>query len=234
VKPLLEILYASRRVAEANALSVTTPPCPKTTPFSGQAFVSFLCGLCELLFKFSFVAPPHVAKLFRCRLIPFAGILRAHLKYFKAIAAMSENRVIGNGNKIPWHLPEDFKWFKKMTMGQVIVMGRKTYESIGKALPGRETIVLTRGNGNFPGARTAKNLGEIRTEEAREIYICGGADIYAQTLPQCSDLYLTLVKKTVEGDAFFPKFEDQFDLKETILENADFRILHYKNRTLPC
>lgn len=66
------------------------------------------------------------------------------MKHFKAIAAMSENRVIGQGNKIPWHLPEDFKWFKKMTTGNVIVMGRKTFESIGKPLPNRETIVLTR------------------------------------------------------------------------------------------
>jgi dihydrofolate reductase len=156
------------------------------------------------------------------------------MKHFKAIAAMSENRVIGNGNKIPWHLPEDFKWFKKMTMGNVIVMGRKTFESIGKALPGRETIVLTRGAGEFPGALTAKSLSEIPKEDGRDVFICGGAEVYAQALPQCSDLYLTLVNRVVEGDAFFPPFEDQFDLAETILENTDFKILHYKNHALPC
>src|ERR1700759_4236808 len=111
------------------------------------------------------------------------------MKYFKAIAAMSENRVIGHGNKIPWHLPEDFKWFKKMTMGNVIVMGRKTFESIGKALPGRETIVLTRGGGTFQGARTAKNLDAINATDNREVYVCGGADVYQQALPLCSDLY---------------------------------------------
>src|SRR5678816_478259 len=80
---------------------------------------------------------------------------------FIAIAAMSLNRAIGAGNKIPWHLPEDFKWFKQATMGHVIVMGRKTFESIGKPLPGRETIVLSRSPFKYPGVRTAGGLQEI-------------------------------------------------------------------------
>jgi dihydrofolate reductase len=155
------------------------------------------------------------------------------LKHFKAIAAMSENRVIGRGAKIPWHLPEDFKWFKKMTTGQIIVMGRKTFESIGKALPNRETIVLTRGNFSFPGARTATSLSAIALGEAREVFVCGGAEVYAQALPLCSDIYLTLVKRVVEGDAFFPPFEDRFSLAEEILDCADFKILRYRNRFLP-
>src|SRR5262245_29472359 len=75
---------------------------------------------------------------------------------FKAIAAMSLNRVIGAGNKIPWHLPEDFKWFKQMTTGNVVVMGRKTFESIGKPLPNRETIVLSRGGFSYPGVKTIR------------------------------------------------------------------------------
>ena len=160
---------------------------------------------------------------------------------FQAIAAMSENRVIGNGNKIPWHLPEDFKWFKKMTTGQIIVMGRKTFESIGKPLPDRTTIILSRTNFHFPGVQTISDLSEIMNGErglqtvstrdggttskrpegrapmdlnpavaARQVFICGGAQIYEQALPLCSDLYLTLVKRMVEGDAFFPPFEDQF------------------------
>lgn len=146
---------------------------------------------------------------------------------------MSENRVIGRGNKIPWHLPEDFKWFKKMTTGQIIVMGRKTFESIGKALPNRETIVLTRGNGAFAGARTVMALSEISRDEARQVFVCGGADVYRQALPLCSDLYLTLVKKVVEGDAFFPPFEERFVLEEEISDCAEFKILHYRNRFLP-
>ncbi len=156
------------------------------------------------------------------------------MKSFKAIAAMSENRVIGQGNKIPWHLPEDFKWFKKMTTGQIIVMGRKTFESIGKPLPNRETIVLSRGNFSFPGVRTVSDLSQIDlAQETQDVFLCGGAQIYAQTLPQCSDLYLTVVKRTVEGDAFFPPFEDQFDLVGEILDTPDFTILHYRNHHLP-
>src|SRR5206468_941810 len=107
---------------------------------------------------------------------------------------MSENRVIGRGNQIPWHLPEDFKWFKKMTTGQVVVMGRKTFESIGKPLPDRDTIVLSRGGFQHPGVRTVATLAEIDVAtEAREVFICGGAQIYEQALALCSDLYLTLV-----------------------------------------
>ena len=146
---------------------------------------------------------------------------------------MSENRVIGAGGKIPWHLPEDFKWFKKMTTGQVIVMGRKTFESIGKPLPNRTTIVLSRSQFSHPGVQTVSELGQIDlASEPRHVFICGGAQVYAQALPLCSDLYLTLVKRVVEGDAFFPSFEEHFELAEEILDCPDFKILHYRNRKL--
>jgi dihydrofolate reductase len=149
----------------------------------------------------------------------------------KAIAAMSLNRVIGAGNQIPWHLPEDFKWFKQMTTGHVVVMGRKTFESIGQPLPGRETMVLSRLQFSHPGVKTIRNLDELSAlAGAREIFICGGAQVYAQTLPLCSDLYLTLVKREIEGDAFFPPFEDQFEPAEEIRDTAEFKILHYRNR----
>jgi len=148
---------------------------------------------------------------------------------------MSLNRVIGAGGKIPWHLPEDFKWFKKMTTGQVIVLGRKTFESIGKPLPNRTTIVLSRSRFSHPGVQTASDLSRIdSTDQAiagRAIFICGGAQVYAQALPLCSDLYLTRVKRVVDGDAFFPPFEDRFELAEEILDCPDFKILHYRNRT---
>jgi dihydrofolate reductase len=150
---------------------------------------------------------------------------------FQAIAAMSLNRVIGAGNKIPWHLPEDFKWFKQMTTGQVIVMGRKTFESIGRPLPNRETIVLSRSRFQFPGVRTVSDLSELApASDSRQIFICGGAQIYQQALPLCSDLFLTLVKREVEGDAFFPPFEHLFELKETIRDGPDFAIQHYKRK----
>jgi dihydrofolate reductase len=156
------------------------------------------------------------------------------VKPFIAIAAMSLNRVIGAGNRIPWHLPDDFKWFKKMTSGHVIVMGRKTFQSIGKPLPNRTTIVLTRSAEPIPGVQTISDLSQLDGTDAsfaeREIFICGGAQVYQLALPLCSDLYLTLVKRTVDGDTFFPPFEDAFALDKEVLDCADFKILHYKKR----
>ena len=191
------------------------------------------------------------------------------MNHFKAIAAMSENRVIGAGNKIPWHLPEDFKWFKKMTKGNVVIIGRKTFESLGKPLPNRINIVLSRHPGllkrQFPdlfgeawiargktavpfpyqfelpriGGVTAIDLRIIKNflklspmDSPLDYFICGGAQIYEQALPLCSDLYLTLVKRVVEGDRFFPPFEDRFKLVEEILDRPEFKITHYRNRAL--
>ena len=146
---------------------------------------------------------------------------------------MSLNRVIGAGNQIPWHLPEDFKWFKQTTMGHILVMGRKTFESIGKPLPGREIVVLSRLGFARSGIRTVSRLEDLEaTADGRDIFICGGAQVYLQTLPLCSDLYLTLVKREVKGDAVFPPFEDQFRLVEEIRDTPEFKILHYRNASL--
>ena len=150
---------------------------------------------------------------------------------FKAIAAMSLNRVIGNGNTIPWHLPEDFKWRKETTMGHVLAMGRKTFESIGRPLPGRETVVLTRNPNSVTGVQTLDSLEALGQAEAyrdRTIFICGGAEIYGQALGQCSDLYLTRVKREVEGDAFFPEFESMFDAGVLLRETDEFDIFHHR------
>ena len=106
------------------------------------------------------------------------------VEHFKIIAAMSLNRVIGNGNSIPWHLPDDFKWFKRMTSGQVVVMGRRTFDSIGKPLPNRTNIVLSRHQTAIPGVHVCSALSEIDpAREERDIFICGGGQIYAQALP---------------------------------------------------
>jgi dihydrofolate reductase len=159
------------------------------------------------------------------------------MKLFKAIAAMSLNRVIGAGGQIPWHLPEDFKWFKKTTTGHVIVMGRKTFEAIGKPLPHRTTLVLSRSVQSIPGVRVISDLSQIDPADpalaGREIFICGGARVYEQALPLCSDLYLTLVKRLVEGDTFFPAFEEQFELMGELLNTPEFNILHYQRASPP-
>lgn len=146
---------------------------------------------------------------------------------------MSLNRVIGQGSRIPWHLPEDFKWFKKMTTGHILLMGRKTFESIGKPLPHRETVVLSRSGFKFPGVRTVADFHEIDpSREERKVFVCGGAQIYQAALPFCSDLFLTLVKREVVGDVFFPPFEDRFVLAEEIRDTPEFKILHYRNEDL--
>lgn len=156
-----------------------------------------------------------------------------NMQHFKAIAAMSENRVIGQGNKIPWYLPEEFKWFKRMTTGHIMVMGRKTFESIGKPLPNRITVVVSRTRTQIPGVRVVSDLSAVDpAAEDCDVFVCGGAQIYEQALPLCSDLYLTVVKRTVEGDAFFPPFEHRFRLVGQILDCPEFKILHYRNTDL--
>jgi dihydrofolate reductase len=147
-------------------------------------------------------------------------------KRFKAIVAMSLNRAIGKENKLPWHLPEDLKWFKKLTTGHVIIMGRKTWESIGKPLPNRESIVVSRAD--IPGVRTVRSLAEINPEnDPRDYFVIGGAQLFQEALPLCSDLFLTLVKREVAGDVFLSPFENRFKLRETIQDTAEFSILHY-------
>lgn len=146
---------------------------------------------------------------------------------------MSLNRVIGNGLKIPWHLPEDFKWFKETTMGEVLVMGRRTFESIGRALPGRETLVLTRGDFSHPDVGVIRSLEDIAPRlNGRTCFIAGGAQVYEQALPRCSDLLLTIVQREVEGDVFFPEFENQFEEVAVLRAEAEFCIVHYRNREM--
>jgi dihydrofolate reductase len=155
------------------------------------------------------------------------------MKSLKAIAAMSLNRVIGCGNRIPWHLPEDFRWFKRVTMGGTLVMGRRTFESIRRPLPGRTTVVLSRGGFTVAGVRVTAGLESLAGLDLPEpVFLCGGAQVYAQALPLCSDLYLTLVKREVAGDAFFPSFEDDFALMAQLRDTPEFKILHYRNRRL--
>lgn len=145
---------------------------------------------------------------------------------FKAIVAMSLNRAIGKDNRLPWHLPEDLRWFKKITTGNVIIMGRKTWDSIGKPLPNRESIVVTRSE--IPGVRTVRSLDEIDPgADGRDYYVIGGAQLFQEALPRCRELFLTLIKRKVEGDVFLPPFEDQFRLVETIQDTPEFSILHY-------
>lgn len=131
------------------------------------------------------------------------------------IVAQAENRVIGINNKLPWHLPEDLRYFKQVTMSKPIIMGRKTYESIGRPLPGRTNIVISRQEGYAPegvkvvpsleaAIELAESIGVI--DGAEEAMVIGGAQIYEQALTCADRLYLTQVHASVEGDAWFPAF----------------------------
>jgi dihydrofolate reductase len=144
---------------------------------------------------------------------------------------MARNRVIGARNRIPWHLPADFQWFKRTTLGGILVMGRHTFESIGRPLPGRETFVLSRSVSGFSGVRVLPDLQTLRSElsvDPRPVWICGGAVIYRQLLPFCSELLLSLVDATPEGDAFFPPFEQDFADDGEVLREAGFTVRRYR------
>ena len=126
------------------------------------------------------------------------------------IVAMAKNRVIGVNNRIPWHLPNELKLFKSLTMGHHIVMGRRTYESINRLLPGRTTVIVTRQRDYaVPGAVVAHSVSEA-LEAARgddEIFVIGGADLFRETLPVADRIYLTVVDAEPEGDTFIPEID---------------------------
>lgn len=147
----------------------------------------------------------------------------------KAIVAMAENRVIGNAGTIPWHLPEDFKFFKATTMDHAILMGRKTYESIGKPLPGRENIVLSRTLPETPGVTVLRSLDGLKEPtDGRDLFVIGGEEIYRLLLPRVRELYVTKVPRSIGGDTRFPEFEAEFDGGEKVLETGEFTVWKYR------
>jgi dihydrofolate reductase len=128
------------------------------------------------------------------------------------IVAMAANRVIGHENRLPWHLPADLQHFKQITMGKPILMGRKTYESIGRPLPGRTNIVITRDkNYVAEGCVVVHSMEEAlkAAADSEEVMVIGGAEFYRQALPYAVTLYLTIVEGDFEGDAFFPELDDK-------------------------
>lgn len=127
------------------------------------------------------------------------------------IVAMSQNHVIGKNSDLPWHISEDLKWFKKNTLGKPVIMGRKTFATLDKPLPGRHNIVITSDQGyHVDGATVTHSLEEAldAAGEADEVMICGGASIYKQALPLVDKMYITLIYHDFEGDTFFPEYDD--------------------------
>jgi dihydrofolate reductase len=151
----------------------------------------------------------------------------------KAIVAMTRDRVIGDKNRIPWRLPDEQRWFKEVTMGHAILMGRKTFESIGKPLPGRRNLVVTR-TGTFAGVDLIRDLAVFDPapyeSTGKEIFVIGGSEIYLALLGRCDAIYGTIVKEAYPGDAYFPEFESEFEIWETIRETPEYDIFRYRRR----
>jgi dihydrofolate reductase len=155
------------------------------------------------------------------------------------IAAMDRNRLIGCDNGLPWHLPDDFKHFKAITMGKPVIMGRKTFESIGKPLPGRKNIVLSRTGFKASGIKVVPDIDQALTEanDAEEVMIIGGANLYRQMIDRADRMYLTQVDGQFTGDAWFPEFGlDEWEIISTnhyqsnAKNNYDFNITVYSRR----
>ena len=146
------------------------------------------------------------------------------------VVAMARNRVIGRDNRLPWRLPADLAYFKQVTMGHPVVMGRRTYESIGNALPGRKNIVVSRNRAfSAPGCTVVGSLDEAwrAAGDAAEVSVIGGTSLFAETLPIADRIHLTEVEADVPGDTFFPQFDrSQWSEREVARHAADERHEH--------
>jgi dihydrofolate reductase len=152
---------------------------------------------------------------------------------YKAIVAVSQDGVIGRNGDLPWRLSGDLQWFKKITMGHTILMGRKTWDSLPKALPGRENWVLSRKDERADGMRLFKSLEDVANYllDGQTLFVIGGGEIYRQALPLCHELYITEVhQKVPDGDAFFPEYRDQFEPIEVLDENENFLLRRWERK----
>jgi len=142
----------------------------------------------------------------------------------KIIVAMDRKRAIGKDGKIPWHLPEDLRRFRKLTLGHAVIMGRRTFESIGRPLQGRRNIVVTRRPGYVPpGCTVVHRLDDAFSRDPRlDDFVIGGAEIYAQSLPRARVAFVTEVDTVIAGaDAFFPEFSPEWSCAEEEARDAD-------------
>ena len=156
------------------------------------------------------------------------------MKPLKAIVAVALNGVIGNGLDIPWHISEDFKHFKKTTTGGIIVMGRKTWQSLGaRPVPNRENVVITSTPENVKNAKAFKSLQDFfdaYKDDNRQAWICGGAFLYNQALPFCEEIILSRVKFSPKGDIFFPSIKEQFKKTSVLKKYKKFNVVRYISR----
>jgi dihydrofolate reductase len=145
----------------------------------------------------------------------------------KAIVAMDPHRLIGNKGKLPWHFSEDLQFFKRTTLGHPIVMGRKTFTSLPRPLPGRKNVVLSRSMSSREEITLFSDLQELldwEKKNAQDIFIIGGAEIYRLFLPYVEELFVTHIHQEFVGDTFFPIWEEDFDSGEILEEHPGFTI----------
>lgn len=164
--------------------------------------------------------------------MPKQSAIRNPQSKISLIVAMSENRVIGRGNALPWRLPDDLKHFKRITTGHAVVMGRKTYDSMGKPLANRRNIVITRQGGfRAEGVTVAHSVEEAIAQAGEgEVFIIGGAEIYKAAMPFVTRMYVTLIGADMEGDTYFPEFSrSEWRLIEQTEHPADERHAHAMN-----
>lgn len=150
--------------------------------------------------------------------------------HLKAVVAMASNRIIGKDGDLPWRLSEDLKWFKKMTVGHPVVMGRKTMQSLRGPLPKRRNLVISRSASELPeGFELVRSCEEAlqRLRDEARISIIGGAQIYAEMLPLCDEVLLSYVFHPYKGDTELPPFEDDFVLEEVLYRDDDFELRRY-------
>lgn len=149
------------------------------------------------------------------------------MEYINIIVAYSKNRIIGNENKLIWHLPADLKRFKELTSGRTVIMGRKTFDSIGKPLKDRENIVITRNTElEIDGCIMASSLKEAIELSTREIFIIGGEQIYQQALDISNRVYVTMINQKFEGDAKFPELDKSWIKLSRIDNKSDEKNLY--------
>lgn len=150
------------------------------------------------------------------------------------IAAMAKNRVIGKDNKLPWHIAEELKNFKRLTTGNTIIMGRKTFESIGKPLPNRNNIVVSTSMNQIAGITVCKTITEALEKAklySKETFVIGGGAIFEQTIQIADKMYISYVKGDYDGDAFFPEFnEKEWDVEKKE-EYPEFELVVYVRKS---
>jgi dihydrofolate reductase len=156
-----------------------------------------------------------------------------NVPHIAIIVAMTRDRIIGSGDGLPWHLPEDLQLFKRLTMGCTIIMGRKTYTSIGRPLPGRHNIVLSRSQKQLPGVQVCDNFMAgltVAAQLGRKVFVIGGEEIYRKALPIASELHISWVKDSVLGDVYFPELDLGNWIVCESVDHPGFRYIRYQRK----